>query len=64
MAIDKAEEVAEASSSSKRLPAGHGRIIRDELGNVIGVELPEEDEEEEAGDGVEETMDDLSQKLM
>jgi nucleolar protein 16 len=57
MALDQPEQVAEPSSSSKRLPAGHGRIIRDVSGNVIGVELPEEDEE--AGDEVEETMDDL-----
>lgn len=58
MAVDHPEQVVEPSSSSKRLPAGHGRIIRDVSGNVIGVELPEEDEGE-AGDEVEETMDDL-----
>ena len=35
------------------IPVGHGRILRDESGNVIGVELPEDDEEaEEDQDGM------------
>lgn len=28
------------------LPAGHGRIIRDSEGNVIGIELPEETDDQ------------------
>lgn len=62
MAVDQAEQVAESSSSAKRLPAGYGRIIRDEAGNVIGVELPDE-EDEEAREEVAETMDDLEPEV-
>ncbi|EAU91243.2 hypothetical protein CC1G_06878 [Coprinopsis cinerea okayama7 len=39
---------AQTGESSKPLPKGFGRIIRDESGNVIGVELPQEDESKEA----------------
>lgn len=61
MAVDQAEQVAESSSSAKRLPPGRGRILRDALGNVVGVELPEEDEEER--EEVAETMDDLEPEV-
>ncbi|KAK0448288.1 ribosome biogenesis protein Nop16 [Desarmillaria tabescens] len=37
-------EVAQASASTK-LPQGYGRIIRDDAGNVLRVELPEQDQE-------------------
>ncbi|KAF6765051.1 ribosome biogenesis protein Nop16 [Ephemerocybe angulata] len=60
MAVDTPKE---ASSTSKAVvPRGHGRIIRDESGNVIGIELNEEDEEEDAESDMEaeQTMEDLA----
>lgn len=39
-------EQAETSIPKPALPPGYGRIIRDEAGNVIRIELAEEDEEQ------------------
>lgn len=57
MVVDDPKNVP---SSSKSIPTGHGRIIRDEAGNVIGVELNEEDEIEANTEGDAEcTMEEL-----
>lgn len=40
-------ESAPVASGSK-LPKGYGRIVRDAAGNVVDVQLDEEDEEEQA----------------
>jgi len=47
--------IPEASKKSF-IPKGHGRIIRDESGNVVGVELAEEDEDQEPSDENMETL--------
>lgn len=56
------DHVREASSSKAAglsgLPKGYGRIIRDADGNVVDVELADEDEEEPA-DGAERLVEDI-----
>lgn len=47
--------------SSQSLPKGFGRIIRDETGKVIGVELPEE--ENQLAIEAEETMESLEPEM-
>ncbi|KAJ7724060.1 ribosome biogenesis protein Nop16 [Mycena maculata] len=58
--------IASASSPSnptRPIPKGHGRIIRDEAGNVLRVELAEEDEEMPEDDGREKTMEELGPEV-
>jgi len=55
---------ASGASSSKaagasRLPKGYGRIVRDADGNVVDVELPEEEEAEEAAQHAETLIEDI-----
>jgi nucleolar protein 16 len=50
------------AESSKSLPKGFGRIVRDEAGNVIGVELPEE-EDRQAIETEDETMESLEPEI-
>jgi hypothetical protein len=42
------------SKSKSRLPSGKGRILRDAAGNVVGVEIPEDDDENDEHDEEEE----------
>lgn len=50
------------TEGAKYLPKGFGRIIRDEAGNVIGVELPEE-EDRQAIETEDETMESLEPEI-
>ncbi|KAH6918736.1 ribosome biogenesis protein Nop16 [Coprinopsis sp. MPI-PUGE-AT-0042] len=59
--VPAAEEFP-TGEGSKSLPKGFGRIVRDEAGNVIGVELPEE-EDREAIETDDETMESLEPEI-
>ena len=63
MSIDEPQPEMSGSSKSAVRP-GYGRIIRDEAGNVIGVELHEEDEEHDSTEnGQEKTMEDMEPEV-
>lgn len=47
--------VASSRNSEDKILPGHGKIIRDAEGNVVGVELPEEAADSEDGDREHET---------
>lgn len=52
--LDRPAPEAEAvlsTSSGRALPKGKGRIIRDDNGNVIGVDIPNDDDEAKDGSG-------------
>ncbi|KIK63624.1 hypothetical protein GYMLUDRAFT_40687 [Collybiopsis luxurians FD-317 M1] len=46
--IDTSDHSDGPSSAKLTLPKGHGRIIRDEAGNILRIELPQEEPEDEA----------------
>ncbi|GJE90863.1 ribosome biogenesis protein Nop16 [Phanerochaete sordida] len=58
---DRAQEASSSTAgSASTLPKGYGRIIRDAAGNVIDVELPEDDEEaEEPADTTDRLVEDI-----
>ncbi|KZT11412.1 uncharacterized protein LAESUDRAFT_720638 [Laetiporus sulphureus 93-53] len=58
LTTSRPDESTTPSSGNKTssIPKGYGRVIRDEDGNIVGVELPEEEPE---ADPIEKTIDDL-----
>ena len=60
MSVD-AQPIPSSSSSSIPVPAGYGRILRDEAGNVVGVELADDEDVNDVD--VEETMEDLEPEV-
>jgi len=48
-------------STGGKIPAGHGRILRDEQGNAVDIQLAEEDDETMDTDRNVETMDGMDQ---
>jgi nucleolar protein 16 len=46
-------------SAGAKIPAGYGRILRDEQGNAVDIELAEEDDETMDTDRSVQTMDDM-----
>lgn len=62
MDVDRAPEASSSKAAgTSGLPKGYGRIIRDADGNVVDVELAEEDEEEgaAAADSAERLVEDI-----
>jgi len=58
-----AASTSSQSNATRPIPKGHGRIIRDEDGNVLRVELAEEDEEMPVDDDREENMEELEPEV-
>lgn len=53
-----------APSAGGKVPAGYGRILRDEQGNAVDIELGDEDDGELDADRKVETMDDVDRAYL
>jgi len=51
-------------STGEKIPAGYGRILRDEQGNAVEIELGDEDDETLGADRNKGTMDDVDRAYL